>query len=234
MDFLIKFFQSGGIWMYPIALLLVGGSVVIAERMYFIVFKYSANGAKLFQQVQKCIMDNNVEGALNLCNSNKDAPIYLVFKAALMNADRPHEEMQDQVEVANLEVVPKLQMRLSYLSTIANVATLMGLLGTIIGLVQTFEAVGAVEASQKQQLLSVGISTAMNTTAFGLIVAIPCTLAFGFLHNRINGVIDEVEHYSARLMVLLRTGRGYFENFSHEGNVSTMQEPKVKGKDHAA
>lgn len=234
MDFLIKFFQSGGIWMYPIALLLVAGSVVIAERIYFIAFKYRANGAKLFQQVQKCIMDNNVEGAINLCNSNKDAPIYLVFKAALMNADRPHEEMQDQVEVANLEVIPKLQKRLSYLTTIANVATLMGLLGTIVGLVQTFEAVGAVEASQKQQLLSVGISTAMNTTAFGLIVAIPCTLVFGYLHNAINGVIDEVEHYSARLMVLLRTGSGYFENFSHEGNVSTMQEPKVKGKDHAA
>jgi biopolymer transport protein ExbB len=234
MDFIIKFIQGGGVFMYPIAILLVLGSVVIAERFYFIMFKYNANGARLYQQVQKCIIENNIQGAINLCNSNKDAPIHLVFKAALLNADRPHEEIQDNVEVANLEVVPKLQMRMSYLSTLANVATLMGLLGTIVGLVQTFEAVGAVEASQKQQLLSVGISTAMNTTAFGLIVAIPCSLAFGFLFNQINMRVNEIEHFSARLLVLLHTGRGYFESFSQDGNITTMQEPKVKGKDHAA
>lgn len=234
MSFIINFIQGGGFWMYPIAVLLVLGSVVVAERLYFIMIKYNANGARLFQQVQKCIIENNIEGAINLCNSNKEAPIYQVFKAALLNADRPHEEIQDNVEVANLEVIPKLQMRMSYLTTIANVATLLGLLGTIVGLVQTFEAVGAVEASQKQQLLSVGISTAMNTTAFGLIVAIPCSLAFGFLFNRINMMINEIEHYSARLLMLLHTGRGYFENFSHEGTVTTMQEPKVKGKDNAA
>lgn len=234
MDFIIKFIQDGGVFMYPIAVLLILGSVVIAERLYFLMYKYNANSAQLYQQIQKCIIENNIEGAINLCNSNKDAPIYQVFKAALLNADRPHEEIQDNVEVANLEVVPKLQMRMSYLSTIANVATLMGLLGTIVGLVQTFEAVGAVEASQKQQLLSVGISTAMNTTAFGLIVAIPCSLCFGFLFNRINTMVNEIDHYSARLLVLLNTGRGYFENFSHQGNVTTMQEPKVKGKDNAA
>lgn len=234
MDFLFKFFQQGGLFMWPIAIMLVLGSLVIAERVYFIIFKYYANGSRLYQEVQKCIIDNNVEGAINLCNSNKEAPIYLVFKAALLNADRPHEEIQDNVEVANLEVVPKLQKRLNYLSTIANVATLLGLLGTIVGLVQTFEAVGAVDASQKQSLLSVGISTAMNTTAFGLIVAIPCLLAHGYLFNRINSIVDEIEHFSARLLVLLRTGRGYFENFSTDGNVSTRQEPKTKGEDNAA
>jgi biopolymer transport protein ExbB len=227
MEFLINFFHGGGFFMYPILVMLVLGSIVIAERVYFIMFKYAADGAKLFQQIQKCIIDNNIDDAVKLCNSNQDAPIYQVFKAALMNADRPFDEIQDQVEVANLAVIPKLQMRVSYLYTIANVATLIGLLGTIVGLVQTFEAVGAVEASQKQVLLSAGISTAMSTTAFGLVVAIPCQLAYGYLFNRINMVVDEVDHFSARLLVLLRTGHGYFENFSHEEHISTQQDPKV-------
>ncbi|MBL7663490.1 MAG: MotA/TolQ/ExbB proton channel family protein [Bacteriovoracaceae bacterium] len=230
MMFLINFFQAGGFWMWPILGMFILGSIVIAERVYYIMFKYDADGAKLFQQVQKCIIDNNIDDALKLCNSNKNAPIYLVFKAALMNADRPFDEIQDQVEVANLEVIPKLQMRVSFLYTIANVATLIGLLGTIIGLVATFEAVGSVEASQKQVLLSLGISTAMNTTAFGLIVAIPCMLTYGYLFNKINMIVDEVDHFSARLLVLLRTGSGYFENFSSKNVVSTQQQPKINEK----
>ncbi len=232
MEELIKAFQDGGVFMYPIAFMLVLSCSIILERIYMILFIYESNPAPLMQKVQRLILDNNIEEAIKVCNSRKRAAIYQVFKAALLNADRPFDEIQDHVEVATLNVVPKLQRRMPYLFTIANVATLLGLLGTIVGLVKTFEAVGAVEGSQKQLLLSAGISTAMNTTAFGLIVAIPCMLCYGFLFNRINGVVDDVEHYSAKLLMLLRTGSEYFDKFSSEGMVTTQQQPvKYEGKD---
>lgn len=235
MDFLIKFFQDGGVFMYPIAVMMIVSAAIMVERIYMVFMVYRANGAELMEQVQRLILDNNVEEAIKLCNSRKDAAIHHVFKAALVNADRSFDEIQDHVEVANLAVVPKLQTRMPYLFTIANVATLLGLLGTIVGLVQTFAAVGAVEGSQKQQLLSAGISTAMNTTAFGLVVAIPCMLCYGFLFNQINTIVDEIEHYSARLLMLLRTGSKYFDSFKSEGVSTTQQTPKkAEKKDDAA
>ncbi len=229
---LIKWFQDGGVFMYPIVVMLIIASIIIVERLYMIILIYSANAGGLMTKVQRLILDNNIDEAVKLANSKKNAAVYQVFKAALMNADRPFEEIQDHVEVASLSVVPKLQRRMPYLFTIANVATLLGLLGTIIGLIKTFEAVGAVESSQKQLLLSAGISTAMNTTAFGLVVAIPCMLCYGFLFNKINEMVDEIDHYSARLMILLRTGSTYFDQFTAEDLVSTEQTPKkFKGGD---
>jgi biopolymer transport protein ExbB/TolQ len=215
MEFLINAFNDGGAFMYPIGCLLLIGILIIIERAYAILFLYNADGAILMQKIQRLLLDNNIDEAVKVCNSKKHAAIYQVFKAAIVSYDRPFEEIQDHVEVANLSVIPKFQQRMPYLSTIANVATLLGLLGTIIGLIKTFEAVGAVEGSQKQLLLSAGISTAMNTTAFGLVVAIPCSLAYGYFYNRINTIIDEVEHYSGRLLILLRTGSQYFE-YTHE------------------
>ncbi len=228
MSFLIDAFRDGGFFMYPIALMLSFGIIIIVERLYMILQRYNTDSSKVMQEVQGHIVDNNIDKALKLCNQNKHAAICQVFKAALLNADRPYEEIQDHVEVATMAVVPKLQKRVAYLFTIANVATLIGLLGTIVGLVKTFQAVGAVEGAQKQILLSVGISTAMNTTAFGLICAIPCMLCYGYLHDRINNIIDEISHYSARLLMLLRTGSEYYDNFNAEPMASTKQDPKVK------
>lgn len=225
-EVLHKAFDDGGAFMWPILIMLFIASGIIIERIYMILFVYESNAAGLMQKVQRLILDSNIDEAVKLANSKKKASMYQVFKAALVNADRPFNEIQDHVEVATLSVVPKLQARMPYLFTIANVSTLLGLLGTIVGLVKTFGAVGAVEGSQKQQLLSEGISTAMNTTAFGLIVAIPCMLCYGFLFNRINTIVDEIEHYSAKLLMLLRTGSQYFENFSSEGLVTTEQTPK--------
>ena len=231
MSGLIEAFQAGGGFMYPIAFMLILGSVIIAERIYMILFVYESNGPSLMKEVQKYVLENNIDEAIKLCNKKKNAALYRVIKSALLNADRPIDEIQDHVEVTTLSAVPKLQHRMPYLFTIANVATLLGLLGTIVGLVKTFEAVGAVEGSQKQLLLSAGISTAMNTTAFGLVVAIPCSMAYGFLFNRINQIVDDVEHYSAHLLMLLRTGK---ENQVDEELYTTEQTPQKKEKTDAA
>ncbi len=213
---LTQFINDCGLFFYPLALLLIAGSVLIVERIYMIIFVYNADGTELMKQVQRLILENNIDEAVKLCNSNKNAAVYQVIKAALVNADRPMEEIQDHVEVASLSVIPKLQQRMPYLFTIANVATLIGLLGTITGLITTFQAVGGIDDSHKQELISSGISVAMNATAFGLIIAIPCSLVYGVLFNRINTIIDDIEQYSARILVLLRTGSQYFENFKGE------------------
>lgn len=208
---IIKFFQDGGFFMYPILLLGIIGTTIMTERIYMIIFVYYANGAVLMQKIQRLLLDNNLDEAVKICNSKKKAVIYQIFKEALVCADRPIDEIQDHLEVAGLSLLPKLQNRMPYLSTIANVATLLGLLGTIAGLILTFQSLGAVDASQKQQLLSIGISSAMNTTALGLMIAIPCSLVYGYLYNKINTIVDEVEHYSGRLLILLRTGGQYFD-----------------------
>lgn len=210
---------------------------IIIERVYMILFVYESNAATLMQRVQRLVLENNIDEAIKVCNTRRNAVIYQIFKAALVNAHRPFDEVQDYVEVAKLAAIPKLQKRMTYLFTLGNVATLLGLLGTVIGLVRTFSGVGALEASQKQALLSSGISTALNATAFGLIVAVPCMFTYGFLFNRINQIIDEIEHYSARLLMLLKTGSEYFEQFSAGDGMTTQQTPKkaneAKGKDVA-
>jgi len=213
---IVKWILNAGFFIYPVLILLVLGAVIIIERIYMILFVYRADGGELMKRVQRLILDNNIDEAVKLCNSKKNAAIYQVFKAALVSADRPIDEIQEQVEVANLLVIPKLQERMPYLFTIANTATLFGLLGTIMGLIDTFRSIGEADAAQKQALLSLGISTAMNTTAVGLIVAIPCSLAYGFLLNQINTIVDSIEHYSARLLVLLRTGNQYFDRNGEE------------------
>ena len=199
---------------------------IIIERCYMILYVYTGNGEKLMEKVQRLVLDNNISEAVKLCNSRKNSVIYQVFKAALVNAHRPFDEIQDHVEVAKLSVVPKLQKRMAYLFTLGNVSTLLGLLGTVLGLVKTFSGVGALEASQKQALLSTGISGALNATALGLVVAVPCMLAYGFLFHKISHTLDEIEHYSARLLVLLRTGSEYYNQFEDDDVGSTEQKPK--------
>ena len=180
------------------------------------------------QKIQRLILENNLEEAVKVCNANKNSALHHIFQAALVNAQSSFEEIQDHVEVAKLAVMPKLQERMAYLFTIANVATLLGLLGTVMGLIRTFDAVGAVEGAQKQLLLSSGIATALNTTAFGLLVAVPCLMVYGFLFNRINSTMDNIEHYSARLLVLLRTGSEYFNQFDGETTTATTQQTPKK------
>lgn len=227
-EFIHKFFEGLGPFKWPLFMLAIAATMSIAERMYSILFKYNGNCAKLLEKVQALVIDNNIEQALNLCNNKKHAAINQVFKAALLNADRPIEEINDHVEVATMNVVPKLQNRVTFIFTFANVATLVGLLGTIFGLVTTFESIGAVDPSQQKSLLAAGISKAMFTTAGGLMIAIPCMLAYGYLFNRINSMIDEIEHFSSRLLMLLRTGSEYFENFNAGDTVTTQKEVKKR------
>jgi len=203
MDFVLNFFRSGGPFMYLILVISVIAMATVFERGYMILVKFNINGAAFMAQIQKLVMANNIDRAIKLCNAESDAALTKVLKAGLTRANRSALEIQNSVDEATLEAIPQLQKRTPYLGMWANVATLTGLLGTIQGLVLAFAAVANADPSMKQEMLANGISMAMYTTAFGLVVAIPTMVAHSIISNRTVKLIDEIDQYSVKLINLL-------------------------------
>lgn len=202
---LVRYFDQGGNFMYVIALVSIVAMAIIIERIIFIVFRYNVNGMAFMAQIKKFILSNNIDRAIKLANSHANAALPYVIKAGLLKANKSTVEIQNAVDEASLEVLPKLQKRTAYLSMIANVATLLGLLGTIYGLITAFSSLQFDDASSRTGALAYGISIAMYTTAFGLIVAIPCMAAFSFLQSKTLKIIDEIDQFSVKLVNLLTT-----------------------------
>jgi len=123
-----------------------------------------------------------------------------------------HDDMELAMEEGLMEVLPRLEKRTPYLATFANIATLLGLLGTIMGLISAFTAVANVDPSEKANLLSASISVAMNTTAFGLMAAIPLLLSFSFLQTKTTEIIDSIEMVSVKFINILRQSQMKMEN----------------------
>ncbi|MCB9537830.1 MAG: MotA/TolQ/ExbB proton channel family protein [Myxococcales bacterium] len=191
--------------MHPILGMSIIGLGVIIERFIFLYFKYNINAAAFMAQIQKLVMANNIDRAIKLCNAAPSAALPKVIKAGLTRANKGPEEIQNAVEEATLEIVPIVTKRTTVLQQIANIATLLGLLGTILGLIQAFDALSdpSIPPDKRQAMLANGISIAMNTTAFGLMVAIPCLGAQVFLASVTKKIIDEIDQYSVKLENLL-------------------------------
>jgi biopolymer transport protein ExbB/TolQ len=198
-DVLGNFFMEGGFFMYPVLLVAALGSAIMIERFLYIT-RASANGETLWRQIQSSLAAHKIEDAIKLCQSNP-RPIYHVLLAGLKAAkiSSVRESIQRSLEEAMLEVLPPLERRTAYLPILANVATLLGLLGTIIGVIEAFAAVSAADPSQKATLLAHGISVALNMTAFGLIVAVPLILSYAFLQAGTTKIIDSLDQYSTKL-----------------------------------
>jgi biopolymer transport protein ExbB/TolQ len=160
-------------------------------------------------QVQKLVMANDIERAIKLCNAAPSAALPKVVKAGLTRANRGEMEIRNAVEEATLAIVPVLQKRTPNLASIANMATLLGLLGTITGLITAFRAVGAVSPELKAKVLAQGVAEAMYTTAFGLAIAVVCMFGHLFLTNMTKKIIDEIDQYSVKLEnLLISRGKG--------------------------
>ncbi len=177
MDYIAQAFSTGGIWMYAILLVSIVAIAIIIERFVTLYFRYNINAQAFMAQVQKLVLANNIDRAIKLCSAAPSAALARVIKAGLTRANNGELEIQNAVEEATLEVVPLVEKRTNSLVALANVATLLGLLGTIIGMIGAFRALSDVPPDQRQKVLGQQIGLAMNTTAFGLIVAIPCMLA---------------------------------------------------------
>jgi biopolymer transport protein ExbB/TolQ len=202
--------ENGGIWMYAIVVPSIVGLGIIIERFIFLFFKYNINAPAFMAQIQKLVMTNNIDRAIKLCNAAPSAALARVVKAGLTRANKGEIQIQNAIEEATLEVLPGIQKRTGALQAVANIATLLGLLGTIIGMIKAFDALGSVSADKRQEALGVNIALAMNTTAFGLIIAVPCIAFYIVLSGMTKKIIDEIDQYSVKLENLLiargRTG----------------------------
>jgi len=196
-------FNKGGPVMYVIAGFSVISLAIVIERVFFILFRYIIDGPAFMKKIQKLVEARNYDRAVQLCNAAPNAALSMVLKAGLSHAGRDQRDIQNAVDEAALELLPKLQKRTGYLQVIANIATLLGLLGTIMGIIDAFRAVAQVEASQRQQALMKGIYVALYTTAFGLMVAIPTMLAHAIIDAKTVKIIDEIDEFSVKLINML-------------------------------
>lgn len=198
-----RFMDGGGIFMWIIAIVWAIGIAIAVERLKQY-FKYDVDGTSLMGSIKKNVIGNQVQEAIQSC-SETQALLPFVMKNGLKRANQSKEQIQDALEASILEVVPRIEQRLGYLALTANLSTLLGLLGTIQGLIQSFAAVAQAEASEKGQLLAEGIAVAMNTTALGLVSAISLMVIHAVLTARGEKMIKEIEENSVKLLDLLGT-----------------------------
>ena len=206
MDSIIRFFSSGGPVMYVILFALILGLAIIVERVITIRFKNRIDTETFVNKIIELVRSGQGNRAIEYC-SMSNAALPNIAKAGLQELSGTPADVQNAMELAAMVEIPKLEKRTHYLSMIANVATLLGLLGTIMGLISSFAAVAHADAADKAALLSAGISLAMNTTAFGIIAAIPCLVGYTYLVEKTNELIDEINENVARLYRYLTTSR---------------------------
>jgi biopolymer transport protein ExbB len=203
MDFFLTTMEKGGFFMWPILVSAVFSVAIAAERLFYILFRANIDGTAFMAQVQKLIMANNIDRAIKLCNAEPNRALPRVLKAGLTRANQKGSDVQNAVEESVLEVYPQLNKRTGFLPMLANVATLLGLLGTIDGLIIAFEAVAHASAETKGALLAAGISTAMFTTYAGLVVAIPILVLHSVVQSRTVKIMDEIDQFSLKTVNLL-------------------------------
>ena len=182
-------FNEGGWGMWPIVFWLLFVFAITIERAMYL-FQSSINKDAFLSNIQKCILAGDVGRAIKLCSS-ANAPLARIVKAGLMKVNRPDAEVQAAMDESALRELPKIEHRTSYLSLLANLAMLSGLLGTITGLINAFGAVGghgeggpSIDPARKAELLAGGISEALNCTAFGLIVGILWLIFLAILNGK--------------------------------------------------
>lgn len=201
------------VFMYVISLFAAAALAIAIERFYYIMIRSNINADKFMAEIRKLVAGGNMDRAIALCDKGKQKALPFVvlrgLKRAIESEALDFRAIQNAVDEGTLEVIPKLQERTNYLSMFANVATLTGLMGTIFGLIIAFDAVGGegIPEADKTRYLAAGISAAMNTTIFGLMVAIPSLIAYTFLTNRTTKIVDEMDEHLVKLINLITGNR---------------------------
>ncbi|MCY7315661.1 MAG: MotA/TolQ/ExbB proton channel family protein [Rubrivivax sp.] len=189
----VKFFVDCGPFLYPSLLMMAMGVAIAVERFLFL-NRARADNRKLWDQVLPLLQSGRFKEVHTMA-SGSDAAIGKIVANGLtrMQSARRREDIDNAMEEGMMEIVPRLEKRTHYIATFANTITLVGLLGTIIGLIKGFTAVAAVNPAEKAEMLSASISIAMNNTAFALMVAIPFLLIHAFLQARASEIVDSLE-----------------------------------------
>jgi len=200
---MFKAFHDGGLGMYPIAVALVFAITIVIERVFVLYFQSSIDKDAFLRGIKKHIYAGDLDKAISYCAGQKRTPLVSVIKAGLINVPKGDEDVQAAMDEATLRESPKIERRTGYLAMISNVATLLGLLGTIIGLIHCFGAVANANPADKATILSQGISEAMNCTAFGLSVAIPALVLYSVLQGRTQNMVDDINESAVGLLNLI-------------------------------
>ena len=204
---IVRFFQEGGVFMYFILMVFALGLAIAIERFMFL-SAAKIKSRKMWDNMVPLIQAGNFDQAVEVASKSKASIAHMLAYglARIKERTQHRDEIETAMEEGLMEVIPRLEKRTHYLATLANIATLMGLLGTIIGLIQAFTAVASADPSQKADLLSSSISVAMNTTAFGLMAAIPLLLMHAFLTTKTAELIDSFEMAAVKFLNLITKG----------------------------
>ena len=188
-----------------VMILLVGlfGIGVVLERFKALYIDYNLPAGPFMSQVMALVLNNQTEEAITFCSANANKPLAMVIKRVLERSDRDTESIEKSYDIASSEVGPKLMKNLNHLPMIANVATMMGLFGTVVGLILAFQAIAQAGAADKQTLLAQGISAAMTATAAGLAVAIPIMFIYSFLHTRQTKLFSDIDSHALKVIECL-------------------------------
>jgi biopolymer transport protein ExbB/TolQ len=202
---IVRFFQEGGIFMYPIALILAM-SVAIAVERYIFLTKSGIENRKVWDELRPVLQKRDYDRARRVtADSTVAIAEILAYGLARAQVSPKRDEIETAMEEGLMEHLPRLEKRTHYLASFANIATLLGLLGTIMGLIQSFTGVGVSDPAQRAAMLSAGISEAMHATAFGLLVAIPLLLIHGYLQTKTMELVESLETASIKFLNLLST-----------------------------
>lgn len=200
---IVKFFQTGGPFMYPILIIFSIGVAIALERFVYL-RKAQILTKKTWMQLVPMLKADDIPRAVKLTES-VDTPLanILNYGFCRYGANTRREMIEAAMEEGMMDAMPELEQRTHYLATYANVATLLGLLGTIVGLIQAFTAVASADPAEKADLLSASISVAMNTTAFGLMAAIPLLLIHSYLVTKTARLVGNLENAAIKTINLM-------------------------------
>ena len=202
MQAMARFLEQGGPFMYFNMVTSVVVLAIIVDRLIFFFGKSAVNARAFLEQIRKLVLANNVDRAVKLCSATS-APVAQVARAGLQRVHRGEIAIAQAIEESLVDVTPTLKKRVQVLWSMANIATLIGLLGTVTGLIEAFGAVGAAKAEDKQTMLTNGIATALNNTALGLGIAVTCIVAHAVLSGASKKQVADLEAFSLKLENLL-------------------------------
>jgi biopolymer transport protein ExbB len=199
-DSIINFLQTGGPFIYPIALVLVVGVAITIERWIYLSAALRKN-SKAFTLLKGSLKEGDI-AAISQYAQEHSAPVLDVLQSGIarLSSIKRREDVEYAMEETMMEYMLRLEKRTPFLAVLANIATLLGLLGTIMGLIAAFSAVANADPAEKANLLSSSISVAMNTTAFGLITAIPLILFHTSLMGKTAAIADSLEMAGIKLL----------------------------------
>jgi biopolymer transport protein ExbB len=190
---IIGFFSSGGMFMYPILVVFAIGVAIAVER-YVTLTILTRRNQSVWRKVQPLLANGDFDQARQMTSEDQSTISQVLnMGLSLQGAVRRREDIEIAMEESMMEIVPRLEKRTPNVALASSIATLLGLLGTIMGLIQAFTAVANANPAEKADLLSASISVAMNTTAFGLMVAIPLLIVHAILTSKTGDIVDSLE-----------------------------------------